>query len=334
MKSLEQLFPLLRCFLIVMWYMIVPIACPVSLSILNDVEHMMLQRSISINISLNSTEQALYYDSLRFSLDVPDIELISWHAVQKPTLEYISSFKQNRKVYLDSATIKINFSHYGQNDIVALKDLLTEARLYVACLVVNQAGSNRSITVGVPLAPQPTENKNRMSNKQFSKSIALKRVLPGHKPFDDQEDQFLTALHEAWRGMILGIYRALASPRFFQWYWLLFAWVLFLMLARFVPFLTWSVAVQNAWLIEMQQLSYVAFLGSSFYVMRSWLSDALLLFLFVGFCLLVGVSYVRDKQGVSELLGKIRFMLGVTLLCLVLPLLLKAWMLYRIHAFL
>ncbi len=59
---------------------------------------------ITLDFALNPNA-TIYGDSLKLSIDHPDIELVSWHPNYEPTTKYDESFKENKQVFTKNFSI-------------------------------------------------------------------------------------------------------------------------------------------------------------------------------------------------------------------------------------
>jgi len=313
---------------------------PVQLFIQNSLEDMVMSKRIQVRIELDKTDQYIYKDSLRFSIDVPGIELKSWQASIHPTTQYSLLFKRNKLIYPTSFTAEILFNFNGQ--LEQLREQFPDANMYVACLIYGKDGKNSARTLMVSCyAP-----KSLYDNKQTGTSGASE-LLESKHDHDQQnhEDRntikieklgsellFFNELFIVWKKLTDPVKQFLGSSAFFVWYIIL---LLLSILFSIKPYFRWMrfiIPFRGIWEKELKRFVWLLVTGASFYFLSSLLELYIILYSFACFLLICSFYYFRETTYSTTFLGKLKIIIGFICALFVLPILLKAFFLHK-HLF-
>ena len=301
------------------------------LRLVDTIDEIIAGKKITVRFEFDHNDMAVYNDSMRFSVDSAIIELKSWRGIIPPVSEYVPLFRKNKLVYMNSFDINIMLDFTNQN-----KDkqrvTLQESNLYLACLILSKDGKNRSKNLVVALA-KPTADA-QLSDVQTAKTMVSKKHKIAVTTQSEearssipslQDDTIFDRLFDYGREFIAKLYDFFESETFMLVYLSLFFMVCFFVVMRMFS-LGQALLYNAAWkkeLIKVFSLTWGAF---SFYFLTIFLAVYLVLLLLAIFFFVTGIFYLKDKYVKESLLTKIRTVIGMILITLVLPLLIKAYL--------
>lgn|GEM_PF-4438157 len=136
-KFMRKIINLVITFLCFYWISLEPFSIVVTNGILDIQE----SKKICVRLLLENDEKFIYKDTIRFSIDVPDIALTYWTPSIHSTHKYIPSFRRGQKIYTESFSGELTID-FVTKDIVGQKKSLEMASIYVAAVV----GKDRDIS--------------------------------------------------------------------------------------------------------------------------------------------------------------------------------------------
>lgn len=320
-KKISYLFLIIACF-------IVQTLDAYQLYVQGSIQDMMASKRMHVRIMLDPTEQYIYKDSLRFSIDVPGIELKSWHASINPTQQYSLLFKRNKFVYPESFTAEIIFNAEKQ----AL-DQVDEANMYVAALVYGKDGKNKANTVMVSLnqkdgAGVPEEQK-QISDSIMTGTGATEMTDDVKKPIVEElgtEFAFFRELFGIWTRLVAPGKQFIGSRAFFLWYLVLLLVFILFVLKRRYRWLRYVIPFQGVWEKELRRFFGFVVGGASFYFLQFLIPMHIVLYALAVFLLITACYYLKKTPYSETFLGKLKALLGFLLAAAILPVLIKGFL--------
>lgn len=308
---------------------------PLRLKLVDNVDDIITEKKVTVRFEFDQDDTAVYNDSMRFSIDSATIELKSWRGTLPPLSEYVPLFRKNKLVYMNSFDVIIALDFTNQ-DKGRKRTTLQESNLYLACLTLSKDGKNRSKNLVVSLA-KPTVDI------QVSGDQAARTILPEERKIiatvqseerkiilpSLQEDTVFDQLFDYGRELIAKLHDFFESEAFMMLYLSLLCMLCFFLVMRIFS-LGQALLYNAAWKKELIQIVSLTWVTFSFYFLTMFLATYLVLLLLAIFFLIVGISYLKDKYAKDSFLTKIRTVIGMILITLVLPLLVKAYLLKNI----
>jgi len=314
---------------------------PFQLFVQNSVEDMVVSKRILVRVELDKSDQYIYKDSLRFSIDVPGIELTSWHASIHPTTQYSLLFKRNKLIYPESFTAEITFTlgdrslepehlpGHVQEHQEHIVDRLTDANMYVACLVYGKDGKNKAQTVMVSCH----QHKNHKNHKNHNESKQA-GLFSASESFEDEHSHdrrdrqdngdnnevrieslgseiiFFNELFVVWQKLTEPVKQFIGTSSFFIWYMIV---LLLCILFAIKPYFRWMrfvIPVRGIWEKEIKRFLLVLVTSASFYFVSFLVALHIVLYSFACFLLLCSLYYLKETAYSTTFLGKLKIIIG------------------------
>jgi hypothetical protein len=318
--------------------------CAVELALTNDIFNILNSKKICARISLNAQDQAIYANSLNFSTDCPNISITSWKCKQDPSMQYVAKFKHVKKVYAESLDFEIILNQDESCKQNELLKSLRESNLYFSCIVLDKNGSSRSASLVKTFddgfsSIDTTTFKNSLAfdfiktftgtkDSLLDKTICPDKYLIASKIVPEPANIILDNLKDIWKTLVTKLNTFLSSSN------CIFIYLIILALALLMIIIRLRLRLTNLWLIEIHRFLVIcSFLWT--YALIFWFSG-LSKFIsqatfFVSFAvLLVPISmYYIFTAGAHTTLGKLKSLIGFILASLILPLLIKAYFLFK-----
>jgi len=313
----------------------------------NSLDDIVLSKRILVRIELEKTDQYLYKDSLRFSIDVPGIELKSWHASIHPTMQYSLLFKRNKLIYPESFTAEIVFTlGHELSDPLQIPEKivnrLRDANMYVAGLVYGKDGKNSAQTAMVSCYKKDDKKNGDHSVLAHNNLIAQDNLErhQDHDYFDDTLNQetieqlgsellFFNELLVVWKKITQPVKQFIGSKSFSIWYMILLVlWVLFL-IKRYFRWMRFVIPFRGVWEKEIRRFLGFLVIGASFYWASLLIDLYVILYSFACFLFICSCYYLKQTPNSTTFLGKLKIIIGFFCAFLVLPVFLKAFFLQK-----
>lgn len=294
-------------------------------TVTNSITDIVARQKIQLRIRLDATEQGIFHDTLRFSVDTPSISLNGWRTSVQPISNHLSG-KYARPLYAESffATLAISVPKSSLPK-------LASASICVASFVLTKEGKICAKTVTTPLGNESQKDaiettstvlsnmQTTTDNKPYQSSTPS--PLPTHKLL--KEFSVVDGLSTLWYSLI-GICLGILRWRFL---WivhlgLLMLYILFHFklrnngLQHLLPFSPrWDMELRRgcAWLIA----------GITLYHIQDWFSAAWGWFIATAFMLAATCYYSTGVHKPRTFLEKLKLLVGFVCGLLVIPLLIK-----------
>lgn len=300
--------------------------------LLSNLNDMLLSRKIALHFFLESSDDALYKDFFSFSVDSSEIQLKNWKISTSDFLEYISSFKHEMLVYRESFRVDLSFSFidydYRYDDHVKMIDILKKSHIFISCIILGKNKKNRSKSMmikldtleaneNVPQEPKPLIKEDQVTMKKSVNEV-IDYCLHEHK--ENEEFFWINCfLQEVYFFLIRAIH--FLSKQFFYLECLL-VFFLFLILL--------FIGITKYFFRKTNILKLLFSLGDGLLFLFIFLNLNILYFVITSyrillwyalFCFLCGFYLSIKKNSNRKIFNRA---LGIDLLILVIPLLLKA----------
>lgn len=300
------------------------------LRILDSIDDIVASKKISIHFSFDKNDSVVYADSIRFSVDSADIELKSWQSSQPPATEYIPQFRKNKPVYMDSFNVNLmlDFASATHEEKYAT---LKESSLYLACLTLGRDGKNRSKNMAISLAnifeskiSDKRDNSKKPSVRKESSQQAVNNKEYSYDVWHD--DKVFGYVFVYWQSITDAVTSFFESEAFLLCYLALLFIVVFIFIVRAFP--KGRVLLFNAlWKKELSRLICFAWSGFNIYFFKLFLPIYVVLILVALFFLILGIYYLWEDTERGGIIARLRLGIGMMLMTMVLPLLIKAYLL-------
>jgi hypothetical protein len=126
--------------------------------VVNNFADITKSQKIQLTIDLDSGE-GIYSDYMHFLIDHGAIKVRDWKTEESPRLEYVPSFRQNRKIYFNSFDVDINLDFLQQE-----KNSFKMPNLYLSCLLLDTNGKTKPKYLLISL------NKEVLKNEEYEKT--------------------------------------------------------------------------------------------------------------------------------------------------------------------
>ena len=346
----------------------------VSIERLSETDQIIQTNTISLYVSFDPSDYAVYADSLRFSLDVPVLTLKRWKSSVKPTQHYVLSFRQNKLLHTRSFAVELTCAYEQQSSQdqeiqdqnittrEAITQALKNAHLSVACLIVDRNDRNRSKHFVVPLYDHVYDRvsdhekklvthdalstvlaHNESAKNTYTHDTLVRKKIPPNltEPIDESFAQLTRVWQQARdfcnstfeRDTFMSIFHVILSLFLILW----LAWVLRMFCFHFLPvritrFLSFKSfplfkSAMRVWEKELRLFITFLFCASFFYFAFAKLNQRFVMGAFTTYVFCTSLYYLWTTSYSDSFLGKLKVVIGMILLVLVLPLLLKTYLL-------
>jgi len=320
----------------------------VELAITNDISNILNSKKICIRLSLNPQDQAIYSNSLNFSVDHPDITVTSWECKQNPTVQYVTRFKRAKKLYTQSLTCELMLN-FESNNKTALQNL-SESNLYISCIVLNKNGMSQPVSLakalddGFSLIDTGTynnlfsnnlnydtiktftknyfDNKNPDNKNQGDKNKLDKKFNTPQKPVQETANIIIDNLKSIWVTLVSKLKSFFTSINYLFFYLIIFILMILLLFKKLNP--------RNIWLIEIRRFLVISWILSTYSFLNIFIPQYIFFTIFAVLIAPISMYYIFTARTESTL-DKLKSFIGFALAISMLPLLIKAYISFMFH---
>ena len=301
---------------------------PLRLRVLDSIGDIVASKKVTVHFEFDKDDSVVYADSIRFSVDSAAVELKSWRSLEDPATEYIPQFRKNKQVYMDSFDIDltVDFSSVSRAEKSAM---LKESNLYLACLTLGKDGRNRSKNMAISLADvlvkkiAPKVEKKLLVKHTQRQQPAADSLGSHYDVWHD--DKVFSGVFLYWQKLVDGVTGFFESEAFLLCYLGLLFILLFLLIMRFIP-AGYAIFFNTSWKKELSQFICFAWTGFNFYFFKLFFPIYVVFVCVAFYALGVGIYYLREDKEVNSVISRLRLGIGMVLLTMVLPLLIKAYL--------
>ncbi len=304
-------------------------AYALDVQVAHELIDMTVNKKISLQLTLAHDERGIYKHACSFSIDNPNIKLLSWHATTPSERVYSPAFKKTKKMFVGSCMINVMSDVPGDLQ-EQYRTLFADTNVHFAGLIAYNDGKVRPFNIVLPLNHDKHEIKTTSSYKKPDQISDNNNKQPEFLPTPDFEKEmvFITMLGDLWARLIAWIECHISWWLLIKLYFvLLFIWLLLIAKHRY-RWVRYIMPLSGAWEKEIGRLLIFSFIGIGLYALNHFLPTYRILYLLAMLCFcMMCYAYVFPKKETSfleRLKGLIGFGLGV----MVLPLLVKAYLLY------
>ncbi len=302
-------------------------AIAVELVITNDISDIIESKKICARLNLNADDQAIYSNSLIFSIDSPYLEIASWSCSKNPSIQYVHTFKRTKKVYTEPPSYEVLLRFNPEDEKTALKNLCNSS-LYASCIVLGKNGiSNATILVkslddGFSIIDTLTfDNKITYNSVQTFTKNFLKHnpihpnfINPGKPPIDS-ENLMVDNLKGLWNKLAYNVTNFFLLLNRILSLIIIFALFIFLILLKLKR--------NSMWVTELLRFMSIGSLIWGYSFLRFIIKPHIF---FSGFAILitpVSFYYIFTSR-TGSMLSKLKSFIGLVLAALIIPFLVKA----------
>lgn len=307
----------------------------VRLQLHTDVDAMIVTRSISVRVEFEPADQSIYKDSLRFSVDKAEIELLSLDVSKQPITHYSLAFKRNKPVYTESFTATITFQAAHINAA-----LLADAHIYGAFLVLGKDGKTRPKTLMISLGNHSKHNDHEVVQEKklledaFDRDIGIVgdadsgQVKKAQAPHLSSDFALIDELCVIWRKLVGGLKSLLSSSFLIKFYCGAIALLVLLYIKRRYRWLRFVVPIGGVWEKEIKRMLFFLLGCLVFLLLSLAISHYLVLYGFAVFLLFSSFFYLKTSVLKGTFLGNLRELLGFLMAAAIFPVLIKGYLLH------
>lgn len=320
----------------------------VELTVTNDISNIFNSKKICVRLSLNQQDQGIYSNSLNFSIDHPEITMVSWECKQNPTMQYVTKFKRVKKLYMQPLTCEITLNFEAgdtgdkkSNTKTVLKNL-RESSLYISCIVLDKNGTSQPVSLvkalddGFSLLDTATYdsafnnplnydsiktftqnylNSSRAQNK--NSDYKNQKFSPPQKPTPETANIIIDNVKIIWGTFVSKLKNFFMSLNYILLYLLIFILMILLFFKKLRP--------NNIWLIEIRRFLVICWILGSYSFLNIFMPPYIFFTIFAILITPISMYYIFTARTDSTL-DKLKSLLGFALAMSTLPLLIKAYL--------
>lgn len=121
------------------------------LAVINDIPEMIRSKKIALRVDFSTEEKFLYRDMLRFSSSNTKIVLRYWKASVAAKSEYISSFHQTKRVFVEPFDLELTFEGINTSE-TTLPEELSQTNVIISYVTLNNQQAHTAKTTIVPVS--------------------------------------------------------------------------------------------------------------------------------------------------------------------------------------
>ncbi|MFA6990938.1 MAG: hypothetical protein WC192_02670 [Candidatus Babeliales bacterium] len=321
----------------------------VELAITNDISNILNSKKICIRLSLDPQDQAIYSNSLNFSVDHPEITVVSWECKQNPTMQYVTKFKRIKKLYTQSLSCEVALNFESDNKKAALQNL-SKSNLYISCIVLNKNGMSQPVSLakalddGFSLIDTGTysnlfsnnlnydtiktftknyfDNKNPDNKNQGDKNETNKKLNTPQKPIPEPANIIIDNLKSIWRTLVSKMKSFFTSLNYIFLYLIIFILMILLLFKKLNS--------RNIWLIEIRRFLGLCWILSTYSFLKLLIPQYIFFAIFAVLIAPISMYYIFTARTESTL-DKLKSFIGFALAMSMLPLLIKAYLSFMFY---
>lgn len=326
MKTLKTIF---------LWVFIFSRVDALELNITNDINDIFSTKNINVYFELAKETHAVLCSTINFSVDNPSIAIIGSACSQRPSVEFLQSFKRGKKVFTQPFYYELKIKIALADQSQAFEEL-KRTSLYASCFAVERSGHIRAMSLCKPLYdevligafPQKsgldvltqTDTLNTLTS--FFIKDRLKNTL-GYKNFEIEPENMAIANLKGLTVFIVERVNDLADRiNFFLVYLIIFilATLLLVLMARYDFVRTWMSGL-------VRLLVFVWFI-LTFFFFKARLVPYKFYVCLAALFIVISLYYIFSAKTESAK-DKLKSLFGFILAATAIPLLLKAFLLFN-----
>lgn len=321
----------------------------VQLIITNDISNILNSKRICIRLSFDPQDQAIYSNSLNFSVDHPDITVTSWESKQNPTMQYVTKFKRVKKLYAQPLTCEITLNFESDDKKTTLQNL-SESNLYISCIVLNKNGISQPVSLakalddGFSFIDTGTYNsgfsqtlnydyvktftQNYLQTKKpdiqnsHDKNETNKKLNAPQKPLPETANIIIDNFRSIWNELVIKLKSFFMSVNYIFLYLIIFILMILLFLKKLSP--------RNIWLIELRRFLVMSWILSTYSFINIFIPQYIFFTIFAVLIAPISMYYIFTARSESTL-DKLKSFIGFALAISMLPLLIKAYLSFMFY---
>jgi hypothetical protein len=305
--------------------------------IINSHADILAARKVCLRLLFDPDDQAVYKDTIRFSVDTTQLTLLRWMTSQQHVLQYIPSFKCNKKAYIESVHCEIFI------DISKACLSLDGIFLYVACIILKKDGRNVPVNTCVALGMCDQElsldtvrvtsweqlHNNFIASNDYSGVLIHNNSGSVRKtgvPVNllKEENKTLDELLTLWRRALASFRAVTHTSWYLHGYLFLLCLLLLLYLKKRFYFLRYVIWIYGAWEKELRRFLLFLWMSLTIGLFSLWIPEYIVLGMLAVF--FVPLTFYYISAGQETFLGRLKSLIGFILGASIIPLLVKAFL--------
>ena len=159
------------------------------IAVTNDRKDIASTNKIGVRLTFDSKTQAVLCSTINFSVDNPQISVVDWTCAQRPISQFLSNFKRSKKVFTESFNCELKIKTLSQkNDSTALIDTLKTSNIHASCISIEKNGRTRPINICCPIdiesgTPNPALFDNTLDATKIQNISSIREINANVKNF-------------------------------------------------------------------------------------------------------------------------------------------------------
>lgn len=310
------------------------VICAMNLTITNDIKDIAATEKIGVRFAFDSNIQSILCNTINFSVDCPQVTVLEWACSERPVSQFLPNFKRSKKVFTGPFNCELKIKMNPQNDALTdLIDVLKGSTLHISCIAIENSGQTKSINICCPIDDESAiaklpffSNKHDLTSDNTSSNILLnsyQKKFAIHKKINPEPGNVVLD-----KLMDLSIFLSDRACKirdridFFLFYLILIVLiVLFLILVS-------RYSLMKALLGGLLRLLIFAWFVISYFFVQPFLLPYKFYFGLAALLILIAFYYIFSAKSESAK-DKLKSLLGFLLVAASIPLILKAFLLFK-----
>lgn len=317
-----------RSFLLMVLFFTVPLY-GVNIVVMNNPAARESNQKVWLKFIMEPGEQGIFKNTLRFSVDHPDIGLVAWNTSSVPIDSFSSSRKKTQAMYSQDFTgcLTLEHKHSGQ---LARRELLADAKLYVSCFVMRSNGKTRPLGKMLALGTShvlPLEHA--LATQTFSADKLYQVPTPMQVPDLAKEFEPIEHLGAIWTALSGKIVGIIFGKAFYWWFAVVAVLFGSYFLKRRFGWLRFLAPFQGARAREVMALLGFLLATGLLYLAHFVIAPEYALYAFAALCFVTMLYVLLTPTSEEYFLGRLKSLIGIILGSMILPILLKAYLMQQ-----
>lgn len=289
-----------------------------NLIITNEIDDIFNLNKICVRIDFDKSIHAVISSSIFFSIDVPGIAVEKFDCIQRPSIQFLPTFKHNKKVFLEPFNCEIKIKNRSNA-------ILKNANLYAYCIIIDKDGRTSSVTVFKPLFNAINFNflskdiNTTLTNTLLQNNLKIMKIYP---KFDTKKENIILDKLSDLFGLVSN--KAHNFMRDFKLMWIYFFIILFLLC---IILLQKFIQIPNI-LKDLRLFLLFCWCILTVIIIKNVFALHIFYVILAALFTVISLYYIFSAKS-DSIVDKLKSLIGFVFAISIIPLLLKAFLLFK-----